>query len=66
MSSPSIPTRQLIPLRDAAAQLGVHPRTLRRYITEGRITGYRIGDRRVVLDVADLDQLAQPIPAVAR
>jgi excisionase family DNA binding protein len=55
-------TSRLITLDDAAALLGVHPRTVRRYIKRGLIPGYQIGPRLVKLDAADLDKLIRPIP----
>jgi excisionase family DNA binding protein len=55
-------TSRLISLGDAAALLGVHARTVRRYITSGRIQGYRVGPRLVKIDAADIDKLMRPIP----
>jgi excisionase family DNA binding protein len=52
---------------DAAAErLGVNPRTIRRRIADGTITGYRIGAKhliRVAQDEVD-EKLLQPIPTV--
>ena len=56
------PSRTLISLTDAADRLGVHVRTLRRYISQGRITGHRVGPRLVKLDAAEVDNFARPIP----
>lgn len=55
-------TRQLVSLSAAAAYADVSTRTLRRYIAQGRLTGYRIGPRLVKVDLSELDQLARPIP----
>jgi len=55
-------SRTLISLTEAADRLGVHVRTLRRYIAQGRITGHRVGPRLVKLDVAEVDNFARPIP----
>lgn len=56
--------RKLISLTEAAEYMGVHTRTMRRYIAEGRVKGYRVGPRLVKVDKADLDGLMRPIPAV--
>lgn len=54
--------RRLASIADAAAYADVSARTVRRYIAAGRLTGYRVGPRLVKIDLADLDQLAKPIP----
>lgn len=56
--------RTLITLDQGAEHLGVCTRTLRNYIAEGRLTGYRVG-RMIRLDAAEVDALAKPIPTVA-
>ncbi len=58
------PTRRLVSLATAAAYADVSTRTLRRYIAQGRITGYRVGPRLVKVDLIEVDQLARPIPTV--
>lgn len=47
----------------AAARLGVNPKTLRRRIADGRLTGYRLGSL-VRLDPREVDALLRPIPTV--
>lgn len=54
--------RRLASITAAADYADVSTRTLRRYIAEGRVTGYRVGPRLVKIDLADLDKLARPIP----
>lgn len=49
----------------AAEDADVSTRTLRRWIAEGRLTGYRVGPRLVKIDLAELDALARPIPTAA-
>jgi excisionase family DNA binding protein len=49
---------------EQAAYADVSTRTLRRYIAQGRLTGYRVGPRLVKVDLSELDQLARPIPTV--
>lgn len=59
---PSNPLR-LVSLAAGAAFADVSVRTLRRYIAQGRLTGYRIGPRLVKVDLNELEHLAEPIPA---
>ncbi|WP_233531201.1 excisionase family DNA-binding protein [Antrihabitans sp. YC2-6] len=35
----------MIDIQKGAELVGIHPRTLRRWIAEGRLTGYRLGAR---------------------
>lgn len=51
-------------LHEEAQRIGVHPKTLRRRISEGRLTGYRLaGSRLIRLDPAEVDALLRPIPS---
>ena len=43
MSNPSISNATFLNTDEAAAMLGVHPKTLLRLARSGRITAYRIG-----------------------
>lgn len=54
--------RQLVSIIVAADHLGVSDKTIRRYISQGRLTGYRCGKRLIRVDLAELDQSLQPIP----
>jgi excisionase family DNA binding protein len=54
--------QQLISLAAGAAYSDVSVRTLRRYIAQGRLTGYRVGPRLVKVDLNELRKLASPIP----
>ena len=65
-STSPAPRRRLAPLNDAAAYAGVHPRTLRRRIADGALTGYRMGPRLIRVDLDELDALLRPIPAAGR
>lgn len=50
---------------DAAAQrLDVGGRTIRRWVAEGRVRGYRLGPRQLRVSSADLDALLEPLPTV--
>ena len=49
-------------IRVAAQYREVSEKTLRRYISEGRLTGYRFGPRMIRVDLNELDALFRPIP----
>ena len=52
---------KVIPVAEAAERLGVHERTLRRWIREGRLKPYRVmGDRRRFVSVDDIERLQEP------
>ena len=55
-----------VTLQHAARHLSVTEQTIRRYIAEGRIQGYRIGKRALRVDSRDLDALLAPVPAARR
>lgn len=50
----------------AAQRAGVSERTIRRWIAEGRLVGYRIGPRLLRVDRAELDALFSVVPTVRR
>lgn len=59
------PTAQGEPRRyetmgQAAGRTQLSKRSIRRYITEGRLTGYRVGQRTIRLDPAEVDALFTP------
>jgi excisionase family DNA binding protein len=41
-------SRQLVSISTAAEHLGLSEKSLRRYIANGLITGYRVGQRRLI------------------
>jgi excisionase family DNA binding protein len=55
---------QFVPLDEAAAKIGVNPRTLYRWIKAGELKRFRggIGDRKVYVDLKELRQLQKPRP----
>ena len=55
--------RQYVSLADAAEMIGCHPKTLRRLIAAGRLTGYRVG-RAIRIDLDELYAALPPIPTV--
>jgi excisionase family DNA binding protein len=62
MRTPAPPRDRFISLPDAAAMLGVHTDTLRRFISEGRIPGYRLaGKSHIRLKVSDVEALLTPV-----
>jgi excisionase family DNA binding protein len=54
--------RQLISLAAAADYADVHPRTVRRWIASGVLTGYRAGPRMIKVDADELDAMIRAIP----
>jgi excisionase family DNA binding protein len=51
-------------LTEAAGYTGRHRVTLRRWIAEGKITGWRQGDKVLLVDLDELDKLSRPITLV--
>ena len=54
--------RRLASLTTAAAVVDVHPRTIRRWVASGELTGYRAGPRLVKIDLDELEAFIRPIP----
>ena len=71
MPNPSIPNGAFMNTDEAAAMLGVHPKTLQRLARSGRITAYRIGKlwrfqandlwADVAVRVTPLNELYEPV-----
>lgn len=55
--------RRLASVGQAAEYAGISTRTIRRYIVDGRITGYRIGPKLIKVDLGELDKITRPIAA---
>ena len=53
---------RMLTIAEAAEHLHVHPRTVRRRIADGTLTGYRVGSHLIRLDPAEVDGLLRPIP----
>lgn len=52
--------RQYETMQAAAKRTQLSVRSIRRYIAEGKLTGYRIGQRTIRLDPAEVDALFTP------
>lgn len=50
------------PLKTTSEQYGVSEKTLRRYIAQGKLTGYRFGTRLIRVDLDEVEALLKPIP----
>jgi hypothetical protein len=59
-------SRELVSTLIAAKRYGISEKSIRRYIAKGFITGYRVGDRRLIrVDLAECDaRLLTTIPTV--
>jgi excisionase family DNA binding protein len=57
-------SRQLVSISAAAEYLGLSEKSLRRYIASGLITGYRVGQKRLIrVDLNEVEsRLLTPIP----
>jgi excisionase family DNA binding protein len=59
--------RRYATLSEAAEYLRVDEKTIRRYISQGQLAGYRLGRRLIRVDLNEVDtQLMRPIPTVRR
>ena len=54
--------RRLGKIEAGADRLAVSPRTIRRYVAEGKLTGYRVGGKLLRVDLDEVDALAHRIP----
>lgn len=48
-----------IKVKDAAELVGVTPKTIRNWVNAGKIPGYRFGYKRFIVDLDDIEPLAQ-------
>ena len=62
MSRQQIIERRLASIEQAARYAGCNPRTIRRRISAGDLTGYRMGPRLIRVDLNELDAMLRPIP----
>lgn len=61
--TPTNTNRRFCDQPTAAEYLGVSTKTVRRMIASGELTAYRLGRRLIRIDLAELEQLARPIPS---
>ena len=54
--------QQFITLAEAADRLSVNPRTIRRRIADGTLTGYRVGPTLIRVSADQVEALLRPIP----
>ena len=57
--------RRYITQSEAAEYLGVTTRTIRQMIADGRLTGYRSGNRLVRVDLNEIDAAMKPFGGAA-
>jgi len=50
-------------IQEAAGHLHVNPRTIRRMIARGELTGFRLGPRVIRVDLNELQAIMRPIPS---
>jgi excisionase family DNA binding protein len=48
-------------VKEAANHIGLSVRTIRRYISTGRLDANRLGPRRLEVDLNEVDKLRKPI-----
>jgi excisionase family DNA binding protein len=62
-----MPRHNYVTQQRAADYLGVTPRTIRNWISEGRITGFRVpGLRAIRVDLDEIDELMKVMPAALK
>ncbi|CAN3128574.1 excisionase family DNA-binding protein [Mycobacterium sp. smrl_JER01] len=59
------PLRRYCKINEAAEYLGVTTRTIRAMIADGRLTGYRSGNRLVRVDLNEIDDAMRPFGGAA-
>lgn len=62
-STSHVATRKLVSITEAAGMLGVHPRTIRRYVASGVVAASKVGPRTIRIDIDDLASALHPIPS---
>jgi len=60
-AAPARPARRLESLSSAADYADVCPRTVRRWIATGLLTGYRAGPKLLRVDLNELDAMLTPV-----
>jgi excisionase family DNA binding protein len=55
--------KRLASVQIGSEETGLSQKAIRRYISTGRIHGYRLGPKLIRIDLNELDELLRPIPA---
>ncbi len=55
-------SRNLVSIAQAADYASVSTKTIRRRISDGSLTGYRLGPRTIRLDLDEVDESMRPMP----
>jgi transposase len=55
--------QNLIRLSVVATRYGIHAHTVRGWISQGKVNGYRLGPRIVLVEEAQIKAMLRPIPA---
>lgn len=56
---PAKTTRSFISIQQAATHVGVHTKTIRRWIAQGKLTAYRPSARVIRLDANEVDRMME-------
>ena len=64
LEPPALP-ENLGTVAEAVAAVGLCDKTIRTYISEGRLTGYRVGAKKLLVDLDEVRALVRPIPPAA-
>lgn len=54
--------KRYVPLSVAAEYVSITEAGMRKFIAEGRLTGYRLGKRAIRVDMREVEGLLHPIP----
>jgi excisionase family DNA binding protein len=63
---PEALTRKYATIESEAERLAVNPRTIRRMISRGELTGYRLGTKILRVDQVEVDAALRPVPTTSR
>lgn len=58
----STSSRRYLTLSDAAGWLSLDEKTLRRWISQGRLTAYRVGPKLIRLDADEIESMIRVVP----
>lgn len=57
--------RDLATMAEAAEYARLSVRTIRRYVADGRLTGYKVGPRLIRVDLDEVDSIMRPFGGAA-